>query len=158
MALQSVDILSESIANCKASGPIRVLKVVDCLCVGQSKQKADEVSHTNTSKHVMSPSLFGDPRQFKPRSSSERFKGYQREITAAVNGMSSQYAFAPYQEPPEDIPAHEREQAAFHSASHYSSEGTAAQSQGEAFIGGGGGDDRINQYETSLPLRYVVET
>lgn len=71
--------------------------------------------------------------------------------------MSSQYAFAPYQDPPEDIPAHEREQAAFHSASHYSSEGPPAQQgQGDAFIGASGGDDRINQYETSLPLRYRV--
>lgn len=65
--------------------------------------------------------------------------------------MSAQYSFAPYQDPPEDIPAHEREQAAFASASHYSSEG---QGQGDAFIGAvGGGDDRINQYETSLPVR-----
>jgi hypothetical protein len=70
--------------------------------------------------------------------------------------MSAQYSFAPYQDPPEDIPAHEREQAAFASASHYSSEGGAGPvAQGEAFLGGGGGggDDRINQYETSLPLR-----
>ena len=67
--------------------------------------------------------------------------------------MSSQYAFAPYQDPPEDIPAHEREQAAFASASHYSSEEPAA-SQGEPFIGGDTvGDARINQYETSLPFR-----
>ena len=72
--------------------------------------------------------------------------------------MSAQYSFAPYQDPPEDIPAHEREQAAFVSASHYSSEGpTAVQQQGDAFIGGvSGGDDRINQYETSLPLRYKI--
>ena len=70
--------------------------------------------------------------------------------------MSAQYAFAPYQDPPEDIPAHEREQAAFGSASHYSSEEPTAQSQGDAFMGGSGGDDRINQYETSLPLRYFV--
>ena len=71
--------------------------------------------------------------------------------------MSAQYSFAPYQDPPEDIPAHEREQAAFASASHYSSEGPTAQDQGEAFIGGvSGGDDRINQYETSLPLRFAV--
>lgn len=72
--------------------------------------------------------------------------------------MSAQYSFAPYQDPPEDIPAHEREQAAFSSASHYSSEGpsTAAVPQGEAFLGtgAGGSDDRINQYETSLPLRF----
>jgi hypothetical protein len=69
--------------------------------------------------------------------------------------MSNQYSFAPYQDPPEDIPAHERESAAFASASHYSSEQSAP--QGEAFIGNvAGGDDRINQYETSLPLRYVV--
>jgi hypothetical protein len=74
--------------------------------------------------------------------------------------MSTQYSFAPYQDPPEDIPAHEREQAAFSSASHYSSEGpsTAAVAQGEAFLGAGAGetDDRINQYETSLPLRFAL--
>jgi hypothetical protein len=70
--------------------------------------------------------------------------------------MSAQYSFAPYQDPPEDIPAHEREQAAFASAAHYSSEGpTTSQVQGDALMGGNvGGDDRINQYETSLPLRY----
>jgi len=72
--------------------------------------------------------------------------------------MSTQYSFAPYQDPPEDIPAHEREQAAFSSASHYSSEGpsTTAVPQGEAFLGAeaGASDDRINQYETSLPLRF----
>jgi hypothetical protein len=65
--------------------------------------------------------------------------------------MSNQYSFAPYQDPPEDIPAQEREQAAFASASHYSSEPTAP--QGEPFIGNVSGDDRINQYETSLPVR-----
>ena len=77
--------------------------------------------------------------------------------------MSAQYSFAPYQDPPEDIPAHEREQAAFASASHYSSEGPTVHQQqggqGDAFLGGGisgGGDDRINQYETSLPLRYLL--
>lgn len=71
--------------------------------------------------------------------------------------MSAQYSFAPYQDPPEDIPAHEREQAAFASASHYSSEGpTTSEVQGDALMGGiAGGDDRINQYETSLPLRYL---
>jgi len=69
--------------------------------------------------------------------------------------MSSQYSFAPYQDPPEDIPASQREQAAFTSASHYSSE-TAATSQGNAFLGEGGEDGRINQYETSLPLRYEI--
>ena len=73
--------------------------------------------------------------------------------------MSTQYSFAPYQDPPEDIPAHEREQAAFSSASHYSSEGpSTAVAQGEAFLGAGAGetDDRINQYETSLPLRFTL--
>lgn len=67
--------------------------------------------------------------------------------------MSSQYSFAPYQDPPEDIPASQREQAAFASASHYSSE--TATDQGNPFLGEGGGgqDARINQYETSLPLR-----
>src|SRR5579859_3964785 len=70
--------------------------------------------------------------------------------------MSSQYSFAPYQDPPEDIPAREREQAACNSASHYSSESAPATVQGDAFLGGSGsGDDRINQYETSLPLRYT---
>ena len=72
--------------------------------------------------------------------------------------MSTQYSFAPYQDPPEDIPAHEREQAAFSSTSHYSSEGpSTAVPQGEAFLGAGaeGSDDRINQYETSLPLRFA---
>ena len=69
--------------------------------------------------------------------------------------MSSQYTFAPYQDPPEDIPVNEREQAAFASATHYSSEGaTAPVQQAEGFLGSvEGGDDRINQYETSLPLR-----
>jgi hypothetical protein len=66
--------------------------------------------------------------------------------------MSNQYSFAPYQDPPEDIPASQREQAAFTSASHYSSSETAA-SQGNPFLGDGGDDGRINQYETSLPLR-----
>lgn len=72
--------------------------------------------------------------------------------------MSTQYSFAPYQDPPEDIPAHEREQAAFGSATHYSSEGaTAPVQQGEGFLGHAGGeDDRINQYETSLPLRLTI--
>ena len=58
--------------------------------------------------------------------------------------MSTQYSFAPYQDPPEDIPAHEREQAAFASATHYSSEGTTeAVQQGEQFLGSAGeGDDR----------------
>ena len=71
--------------------------------------------------------------------------------------MSSQYSFAPYQDPPEDIPADEREQPAFASSSHYSSEGgsTAPVQQGQPFLGAGGeGDETINQYETSLPLRY----
>jgi hypothetical protein len=68
--------------------------------------------------------------------------------------MSNQYSFAPYQDPPEDIPAHERESAAFASASHYSSEQSAP--QGEAFIGNvAGGGDRVNQYETSLPVRFL---
>ena len=72
--------------------------------------------------------------------------------------MSTQYSFAPYQDPPEDIPAHEREQAAFASATHYSSEGaTAPVQQGEGFLGRADGeDDRINQYETSLPLRLTI--
>ena len=71
---------------------------------------------------------------------------------------AGQYSFAPYQDPPEDIPAHEREQAAFTSSSHYSSQDTEAQGQGEQFIGSSGvnGDDRINQYETSLPVRCVA--
>jgi len=68
--------------------------------------------------------------------------------------MSTQYSFAPYQDPPEDIPAHEREQAAFASATHYSSEGATASVQGEAFLAREGEDGQINQYETSLPLRY----
>lgn len=71
--------------------------------------------------------------------------------------MSTQYSFAPYQDPPEDIPAHEREQAAFASASHYSSaEGATAPAVQEPFLGSsaaGGEEGRINQYETSLPLR-----
>jgi len=69
-----------------------------------------------------------------------------------------QYSFAPYQDPPEDIPAHEREQAAFTSSSHYSSEDPATSGQGEQFLASGGvngPDDRINQYETSLPIRCV---
>ena len=73
--------------------------------------------------------------------------------------MSSQYSFAPYQDPPEDIPAHEREQAAFTSASHYSSEGGPSSTvvQGQPFLGSGDeADDRINQYETSLPIRYYT--
>jgi hypothetical protein len=72
--------------------------------------------------------------------------------------MSTQYAFAPYQDPPEDIPVHEREHAAFASATHYSSEeATAPVQQGEAFLASAeGGDDRINQYETSLPLRLAL--
>lgn len=73
--------------------------------------------------------------------------------------MSGQYSFAPYQDPPEDIPAHEREQAAFASASHYSSEEptTAHGGQGDAFLASGvtaAEEGQINQYETSLPLRY----
>jgi len=67
--------------------------------------------------------------------------------------MSSQYSFAPYQDPPEDIPAHEREQAAFSSPSHYSAEGSVQQHQEEAFLGAVVGGEQINQYETSLPLR-----
>jgi len=69
--------------------------------------------------------------------------------------MSSQYSFAPYQDPPEDVPAHEREQAAYASAStHYSSEEGNPPSQTNAFLPPEqDGDDRINQYETSLPLR-----
>jgi len=66
--------------------------------------------------------------------------------------MSNQYSFAPYQDLPEDIPASQREQAAFTSASHYSSE--TATSQANPFLGDGGEDGRINQYETRLPLRY----
>lgn len=72
--------------------------------------------------------------------------------------MSTQYSFAPYQDPPEDIPAHEREQAAFASATHYSSEGAIAPvQQREGLLGGvSGEDERINQYETSLPLRLII--
>jgi hypothetical protein len=64
------------------------------------------------------------------------------------------YSFAPYQDPPEDIPASEREQAAHPSAAHYSSsEGTAAEGA-TPFLGHVDPDDRVNQYETRLPLRY----
>lgn len=66
--------------------------------------------------------------------------------------MSTQYTFAPYQDPPEDIPAHEREQSALHSASHYSSDEPSAEAQEDPFLDSGG-DDRVNPYETSLPLR-----
>jgi hypothetical protein len=68
----------------------------------------------------------------------------------------SQYSFAPYQEPPEDIPVHEREQAAYSAtAQHYSSEEGNPPSQTNAFLAPPeeDGDDRINQYETSLPMR-----
>jgi hypothetical protein len=71
--------------------------------------------------------------------------------------MSSQYSFAPYQDPPEDIPAHEREEAAYsQSAQHYSSQGEGdPPSQTNTFLPPQPDtDDRINQYETSLPLRY----
>ena len=70
--------------------------------------------------------------------------------------MSTQYSFAPYQDPPEDIPAHERQQAAYTTPTlHSSSQETVA--EGETFLGSNvaNGDDRINQYETSLPLRYI---
>lgn len=69
--------------------------------------------------------------------------------------MSSQYSFAPYQDPPEDIPAHEREQAAYSQAAKlYSSQEGNPPSQTNAFLPPQHDvDDRINQYETSLPLR-----
>lgn len=70
--------------------------------------------------------------------------------------MSSQYSFAPYQDPPEDIPVHERQQAAFTSPSHYSAEGGSNTQHQEALLGTGPGGDQINLYETGLPLRYVL--
>jgi hypothetical protein len=71
--------------------------------------------------------------------------------------MSTQYSFAPYQDPPEDIPAHEREQAAHSSASHYSSEGMNGPAQGDdTFLASEAEEGGINQYETSLPLRLIV--
>lgn len=70
--------------------------------------------------------------------------------------MSSQYSFAPYQDPPDDIPAHEREQAAYsQAAKHYSSQEGNPASDTNAFLPPQPDtDDRINQYETGLPLRY----
>jgi hypothetical protein len=64
------------------------------------------------------------------------------------------YSFAPYQDPPEDIPAHEREQAAHPSAGHYSSSSATVADGAQQFHGNlSETDDRVNQYETSLPLR-----
>jgi hypothetical protein len=70
--------------------------------------------------------------------------------------MSSQYLFAPYQDPPEDIPAHEREQAAFTaSAPHYSLQDGPGQE--EAFLSNTGTpDERVNQYEASLPFAALM--
>ena len=76
--------------------------------------------------------------------------------------MSTQYSFAPYQDPPEDIPAYEREQAAYPSTTHYSSSDDVTATGGESsmpFLSNTAtntitnSDDRINQFETSLPLR-----
>jgi hypothetical protein len=133
----------------------------------QCKQTTHEVSHTILFSYHVIPYFpirrpFFNYRQDRRSSFPETLEEKEKEYSIrskVIEEMSAQYSFAPYQEPPEDIPAHEREQAAFTSASHYSSQDAPPQGgQADAFLGNpvNGGDDRINQYETSLPLRLVT--